>query len=277
MPSTTNVHTEKVFEDELCAQLESTGWKILTHLKNAPSYSRELAIFAADLLAFVQDTQPTEWAKFKKWHNGQSEQMFVKRVAKQLDTHGTLHVLRHGFKDVDAKFSLCAFKPAHSKNPKLVELYAKNRLTVIRQLHYSLNNENSIDLVFFVNGLPVATCELKTDLTQSVKDAITQYKKDRQPKDPKTKEPEALLQFKTRALVHFAVSTDLAFMTTKLAGDETSFLPFNIGKPDGVDTFSAGAGNPPAPAGKGYPTYYLWDFVWNPVIWLEILGEFMHL
>ena len=111
----------------------------------------------------------------------------------------------------------------------------------------------------------------------SVKDAITQYKKDRLPKDPKTKEPEALLQFKTRALVHFAVSTDQAFMTTKLAGDETSFLPFNIGKPDGVDTYSAGAGNPPAPAGKGYPTYYLWDFVWNPVIWLEILGEFMHL
>ncbi len=277
MLTTTNVHTEKVFEDELCTQLQATGWKVLTHLKNAPSYSRELAIFAADLLAFVQDTQPTEWAKFKKWHNGQSEQVFIKRVAKQLDTHGTLHVLRHGFKDVDAKFSLCAFKPAHGKNPKLVELYAKNRLTVIRQLHYSLHNENSIDLVFFVNGLPVATCELKTDLTQSVKDAITQYKKDRLPKDPKTKEPEALLQFKTRALVHFAVSSDQAFMTTKLAGDETSFLPFNIGKPDGVDTFSAGAGNPPAPAGKGYPTYYLWDFVWNSEVWLEILGEFMHL
>ena len=86
MPTTTNVHTEKVFEDELCAQLEANGWKILNHPKNAPSYSRELAIFAADLLAFVQDTQPTEWAKFKKWHNGQSEQIFVKRVAKQLAT-----------------------------------------------------------------------------------------------------------------------------------------------------------------------------------------------
>ncbi len=277
MPTTTNVHTERVFEDELCANLEASGWAIKTHPKNAPSYNRELAIYAADLLAFVQETQPAEWAKFKRWHNGQSDAIFVKRVAKQLDTHGTLHALRHGFKDVDAKFFLCAFKPAHGKNPKLVELFAKNKLTVIRQLRYSLNNENSFDIVLFVNGLPVATLELKTDLTQSVRDAINQYKKDRQPKDPKSKELEALLQFKTRALVHFAVSTDQVFMTTRLAGDETFFLPFNMGKPDGVDYCSAGAGNPPAPAGKGYPTYYLWDFVFKPENWLEILGEFMHL
>lgn len=277
MPKLSNVHTEKVFEDELCAAMEASGWRVLTHLKNATSYDRAQAIFAEDLLAYVQETQPTEWAKFKKWHNGQSEQMFVKRVAKQLDTHGTLHLLRHGFKDVDAKFSLCQFKPAHDKNPKLVDLYKKNRLTVIRQLHYSLNNEKSIDLVLFVNGLPVATAELKTDLTQSITDAINQYKKDRLPKDPVTKEVEALLQFKTRALVHFAVSTDLVYMSTKLAGDETYFLPFNIGKPDGIDLLSCGAGNPPAPAGKGYPTYYLWDFVWQPDTWLEVLGDFMHL
>jgi type I restriction enzyme R subunit len=277
MPTLTNVHTERVFEDELCAKLESSGWAIKTHLKNAPSYNRALAIYAADLVAFVQETQPVEWAKFKRWHNGQSEEVFVKRVAKQLDTHGTLHVLRHGFKDVDAKFFLCQFKPAHGKNPKLLEIYKKNRLTVIRQLHYSLNNENSFDLVLFVNGLPVATSEIKTDLTQGISTAITQYKQDRQPKDPKSKELEALLQFKTRALVHFAVSSDLVFMTTKLAGDETFFLPFNVGKPEGDDPMSRGAGNPPAPAGHGYPTYYLWEFVWKPDMWLEILGEFMHL
>lgn len=277
MPKLSNVHTEKVFEDELCAQMEASGWRVLTHLKNATSYDRALALFGEDLLGFVQETQPAEWAKFKRWHNGKSEEMFLKRVAKQLDTHGTLHLLRHGFKDVDAKFNLCQFRPAHKKNPKLLEAYGKNRLTVIRQLHYSLNNENSIDLVLFVNGLPVATSELKTDLTQSVHDAVNQYKKDRQPKDPKTKEFEPLLQFKTRALVHFAVSTDLVFMATKLAGDDTYFLPFNIGKPDGVDVFSAGAGNPPAPPEKGYPTYYLWEFVWQRENWLDILGEFMHL
>jgi type I restriction enzyme R subunit len=277
MSTTANLHTEKVFEDELCAQLQANGWTVRTHLVDAKTYDRGLAIYPDDLLAFVQATQPTEWAKFKRWHNGQSEAMFVKRVAKQLDTHGTLHVLRHGFKDVDAKFSLCQFKPAHAKNPKLLEAYGKNRLTCIRQLHYSVNNENCIDLVLFVNGIAVATAELKTDMTQSVRDAIKQYKVDRLPRDPKTKELEPLLQFKTRALVHFAVSSDLVYMTTKLAGEETYFLPFNIGKPDGADLMSAGAGNPPAPPGKGYPTYYLWDYVWKPDTWLEILGDFMHL
>ena len=276
-PISASIHTEKVFEDELCAQLAASGWVIKTHLQNATRYSRELAIFPDDLLAYVKETQPLEWAKFKKWHNGASEDVFVKRVANQLDTHGTLHALRHGFKDVDAKFSLCQFRPAHKKNPKLLEAYAKNRLTVVRQLHYSLHNENSIDLVLFVNGLPVATSEIKTDLTQNVRDAIKQYKTARLPKDAKSKEPEALLQFKTRALVHFAVSTDQVFMATKLAGDATYFLPFNMGKPDGVDHLSAGAGNPPAPPGKGYPTYYLWEFVWKPENFLEILGDFMHL
>jgi type I restriction enzyme, R subunit len=277
MPTLSNVHTERVFEDELCAQLTASGWSVKTHPKQAASYSKEYAILAEDLFAFVQETQPTEWAKFKRWHNGQSEQVFLKRVAKQLDTYGTLHVLRHGFKDVDAKFYLCQFKPAHKKNPKLLDLFKKNRLTAVRQLHYSLHNENSIDLTLFVNGLPVATGELKTDLTQNIQDAITQYKKDRLPKDPKSKELEPLLQFKTRALVHFAISTDLVFMTTRLAGDETHFLPFNMGRPDGVDMLSAGAGNPPAPPGKGYPTYYLWEYVWRPDVWLEVLGEFMHL
>jgi type I restriction enzyme, R subunit len=277
MPTTSNVHTERIFENELCAQLEESGWSVRTHPKQVASYSKEYAVLAEDLVAFVQETQPAEWAKFKKWHNGQSEAVFIKRVAKQLDAHGTLHLLRHGFKDVDAKFFLCQFKPAHKKNPKLLDLFKKNRLTAVRQLHYSLHNENSIDLVLFVNGLPVATGELKTDLTQNVQDAITQYKKDRLPKDGKSKELEPLLQFKTRALVHFAVSTDLVFMTTRLAGEDTHFLPFNMGQPDSIDMLSAGAGNPPAPYGNGYPTYYLWEYVWRPDVWLEVLGEFMHL
>ncbi|MER1940723.1 DEAD/DEAH box helicase family protein [Castellaniella sp. FW104-16D08] len=275
MAKLSNVHTERIFENELCDHLATNGWAVLTHPKEAASYSRELALFPDDLLAFVQETQPAEWAKFKKWHNGQSEAMFVKRVAEQLDKHGTLHLLRHGFKDRDAKFFLCQFRPANKKNPQLWAWYEKNRLTVIRQLHYSLHNENSIDLVHFLNGLPVSTAELKTDLTQNIKDAIIQYKKDRLPKDAKSKEPEALLQFKTRALVHFAVSTDEVFMTTKLDGEKTYFLPFNLGRPDGVG--GATAGNPPAPEGKGYPTWYLWEQVWAKDVWLDILGNFLHL
>jgi type I restriction enzyme R subunit len=275
MTNLSHIHTEKIFEDELCTHLAAHGWTVLTHLQDARSYDRERALFPDDLLGFVQDTQPKEWEKFKRWHNGQSEAMFVKRVAEQLDKHGTLHLLRHGFKDRDAKFVLCQFKPAHRKNPQLWDWYGKNRLTVIRQLHYSLHNENSIDLVLFVNGLPVSTAELKTDLTQNIKDAIVQYKKDRLPKDPKTKEVEPLLQFKRRALVHFAVSTDEVFMTTKLDGDKTYFLPFNLGRPDGMG--GASAGNPPAAAGKGYPTWYLWQFVWSRDVWLDVLGNFLHL
>ena len=275
MPQLSNVHTERVFENELCEHLAGHGWTVRTHLQNATGYSRELALFPEDLLAFVKETQGTEWDKFKAWHNGNSDAAFIKRVAEQLDKHGTLHLLRHGFKDRNARFTLCQFRPAHKKSQLLADNYKRNRLTVIRQLHYSLHNENSIDLVLFVNGLAVATAELKTDLTQNIKDAIQQYKKDRPTKDPKTKEPEALLQFKTRALVHFAVSTDEVFMTTRLDGDKTFFLPFNLGRPDGYG--GASAGNPPAPKSKGYPTYYLWEAVWSKEVWLDILGNFLHL
>ena len=275
MATLSNIHTEKVFEDELCAHLAAHGWSVYTHRQNATGYSRELALFPDDLLAFVQATQPEEWTKFRRWHNGASDEMFAKRVAEQLDRHGTLHLLRHGFKDRDARFFLCRFRPAHQKNPALWAQYQHNRLTVIRQLHFSLHNEKSLDLALFVNGIPVATAELKTDLTQSVFDAIRQYKTDRLPRDPVSREDEPLLQFKTRALVHFAVSTDEVFMTTHLKGEETVFLPFNLGRPD--DSGGAGAGNPPAPAGRGYPTWYLWEQVWARDTWLDILGNFLHL
>ena len=279
MPTITNVHTERVFENELCEHLTANGWSVRTHLQDARSYSRELALFPEDLIAFVQETQPKEWAKFKQWHNGQSEAIFAKRVADQLNKHGTLHLLRHGFKDSGSngttKFFLCQFRPAHKKNMQLWDLYEKNRLTAIRQLHYSLHNENSFDMVLFVNGLPVGTTELKTDMTQSIKDAIEQYKKDRLPRDAKTKELEPLLQFKTRALVHFAVSSDEVFMATKLDGDKTYFLPFNLGRPD--EFGGAGAGNPPASKEHGYPTWYLWKLIWSRDVWLDILGNFLHL
>ncbi len=144
--------------------------------------------------------------------------MFLKRIAEQLDRHGTLFLLRHGFKDRDSRFSLCQFRPAHDANPALWKNYAANRLIVVRQLHYSRHNQNSLDLGLFVNGLPVATAKLKTDLTQNIRDAIRQYQKDRLPRDPVAKDNELLLAFKTRASVHFAVFTDKVFITTRLEG-----------------------------------------------------------
>ena len=185
-----------------------------------------------------------------------------------MDTDGSLSVLRHPVKAVSARFELCQFKPSHGHNPDTTARYAKVRLRVMRQVHYSLHHEGCIDLVFFVNGIPVATAELKTDFTQSVQDAIFQYRKDRPPKDPTTKKVEPLLTFKRRALVHFAVSTDQVYMTTELAGGATRFLPFNLGN-DGA------AGNPPNPV--GYRTAYLWERVLQRDNWLHILGSFVHL
>jgi type I restriction enzyme, R subunit len=182
---------------------------------------------------------------------------------------GTLNVLRKGFAHVGAKFTVCQFRPESTFNEKTVEDYAKVRLRVMRQVHFSTADQRSVDLVLFVNGLPVATLELKTDFTQSVADAIQQYKTTRQPKDPDTKRVQPLFGFGTRALVHFAASNDEVWMTTKLAGDKTYFLPFNRGTEEG------GAGNPLNP--NGSPTSYLWERVLHRDAWLNILGRFMYI
>lgn len=135
---------------------------------------------------------------------------------------------------------------------------------MVRQLHYSLHNQLCIDFVLFLNGLPLATVELKTDTTQNIEDAVRQFKYDRNPIDVATKQPEPLLSFGQRALVHFAVSTDEVRMATKLAGAATRFLPFNRGNPDGMG--GAGEGNPPDDK-LGYSTGYLWHEVFHPDAW----------
>lgn len=163
---------------------------------------------------------------------------------------------------------MCAFKPGHGLNPKTLEMYEKVRCRVVRQVRYSEHNENSIDVVLFVNGLPIATLELKTDFTQNIEDAVIQYKDDRPPFDKKTKKAESLLTFKRGALVHFAVSTDEVRMTTRLEGKNTYFLPFNLG-------YDGGKGNPPNP--DGYRTAYLYERVLQRDAFLEIIEKYLHL
>lgn len=255
--------TENAFENELVQHLTSHGWEE----GDSKSYRADLALDPVPLIEFVKKTQPEEWAKLESWHNGDTEEVFLKRVRATIDTFGLLRALRQGFKDKNAKFYLCQFRPAFGANEKILQDYHKNRLTVTRQLHYSPHRKaESIDLVLFLNGIPVATAELKTDLTQSVDDAKKQYREDRPPKDPKTNHPEPLLQPKTGAVVHFAVSTDEVWMTTRLAGNTTYFLPFNQGH-------NEGAGNPPR---DGYSTAYLWEEVWERDTWLEILGRYVY-
>lgn len=253
-------HCEAVFETELVAHLTANGW-----LAGDPAkYDRALALYPEDLLGWLQDTQPQELAKLK----GDAATEVLKRAAEEMDKRGALAVLRHGFKHINASFQLCQFKPAQGLNPETLALYGKVRCRVVRQVHYSQHNEKSIDVVLFVNGLPVATLELKTDFTQSVHDAIRQYKYDRLPKDPQANQTEPLLAFKRRALVHFAVSTDEIWMATKLEGKDTLFLPFNLGN-------QGGAGNPANP--DGYRTSYLWERILDRDNWLNILGRFVHL
>ncbi|HRW09274.1 MAG TPA: type I restriction endonuclease [Caldilineaceae bacterium] len=260
----TDKHLETKYEAEMVAHLVEEGW-----VEGDPAeYDRKLALYPEDLIGWLKETQAEEWAKLAAFHNGDTEQLLLQRVVTLMDKEGSLALLRHGFKHGNARFQLCQFKPGHHFNPETLARYKKVRCRVVRQVHYSLHNENSIDLVLFINGIPVATLELKTDFTQSINDAIKQYKNDRLPKDPATRAEEPLLAFKRRSLVHFAVSTDEVYMTTKLAGANTYFLPFNLG-------YNQGAGNPPNP--HGYRTSYLWERILTREAWLDIIGRFVHL
>jgi type I restriction enzyme R subunit len=262
-----SLHKEIAFESDICAHLAAQGW-LYDHSADAALYDRKRALFAPDLLAWVQQTQKTSWGNLTKSHGAAASDMLLDRVRKQLDDRGTLDVLRHGIELVGLKapISLAQFKPALGINPELQTRYEANRLRVVRQVRYSLYNENCLDLVLFLNGIPVATAELKTDFTQAIDNAVDQYRFDRHPKPAGQGSAEPLLEFPRGALVHFAVSNSEARMTTKLLGPATTFLPFNKGN-------GGAAGNPPNP--NGHPTAYLWEEVWERESWLEILGRYV--
>ncbi len=252
------VAKEVSFEDAI--ELSLTGDGGYTSGADA-HYEQNLALDLAELFDFVTATQSEEWARLVQLHGGEdaAREKFADRVAKQIDQHGTIDVLRHGVTDHGVTIRLAYFKPAHGLTPDLVTNFEANRLTVTRQLRYSPAHENELDLCLLVNGLPVATAELKNPLTnQTVEHAKKQYREDRDPRD-------TLLG--KRAVVHFAVDPDEVYMTTQLAGAKTQFLPFNRGS-DG------GPGNPPNPA--GHRTAYLWEQVWARDPWLDILARFIH-
>jgi type I restriction enzyme R subunit len=253
------IHTEHAFESAIEDSLRMAGGYTEG---DAATFDAQRAIFPPMLIAFIKHSQPDEWAKLAKLHGASVDAKVTALVAKELDLRGTLDVLRHGFTDSGVKLRLAFFKPASGLNPHALSLYAKNVLTVTRQVHYAIKNPAlSLDLVLAVNGIPVATAELKSPFTnQTVEHALHQYRHDRDPTEP-------LLRWKTRALIHFAVDPDLVFMTTRLAGKDTRFLPFNKGR-------GTGAGNPDNP--NGYRTAYLWEHVWAKDNWLDIISRFAH-
>ena len=265
------LHTEIHFENDVCQHLAESGW--LYAEGDNQRYDRARALYLPDLVEWLKQSDPKAWETLvSRGGEAAAVETLAKRLRSELDKQGTLQVLRKGFDvlGVKNKIQVVQFKPALAMNPDIVAKYEANRLRVVRQVYYSEHNQNSIDLVLFLNGLPIATAELKTDFTQSVEDAVLQYKQDRLPNPPgQTKEP--LLSFPSGALVHFAVSTEEVRMTTKLQGGKTFFLPFNQG--DQGPGKSGGKGNPSNP--DGYKTGYLWREVWERESWLEILGRYL--
>lgn len=258
MPKTPVELSEKGFEEYAEECLLKGGYT-----KGDPAdYDKEYAIDIKMLFAFLEDTQPKKIQKFKDVYRDQYRAKILYRLNQELANRGTVDVLRHGIKDYIAHLDLAYFKPASRLNTGMVELYKKNRVSVTRQVHYSTKNENSVDMVIFINGLPVVVLELKNAFTgQSYEDAILQYMKDRSP-------GELLFQFKKRAVVYFAVDTDEVYMTTRIAGDKTEFLPFNKG-------CDGGKGNPENP--EGLKTDYLWNEVLQKDSLLDIVQKFIFL
>ena len=257
---TTTSHSEAAFESVIEAHLLDNGYVTLKS-----GFDPKRAIFPKVVTDFIQHTQPKEWARLEALHGKHTAAQVLTDLCKWMDTYGSLHTLRHGFKCYGRTLRVAYFKAAHGLNPDLEERYAANCLSLTRQLHFSQRDRGlSLDITLSLNGIPVATLELKNPLTgQTVEQAKQQYRTDRDPR-------EAIFAFKRRALVHFAVDTEEVWMTTRLAGEATHFLPFNTGS-DG------GAGNPPDPRGRTYRTAYLWEEVLQRDSLLDLLARFLHL
>ena len=253
-------HSETAFETVIEAHLLGNGYMPVAR----EGFDRERAIFPETVLGFVRETQPKEWAKLESLHGDKTGEQILGDLCKWMDIHGVLATLRHGFKCYGRTLHIAFFKAAHELNPELNERYAANRVGLTRQLHFSPRSEQSLDVTLSVNGVPVATLELKNPLTgQTVEDARKQYRQDRDPREP-------IFEFKRRTLVHFAVDTESVLMTTRLAGAATHFLPFDKG-------CDGGAGNPPDPKGRAYRTSYLWEEVLQRDSLLDMLARFVHL
>lgn len=259
------VHREIAFEETICRHLGNRGY--LYDPGAAKHWSRDLALFPDDLAVWAEETQPEAWEALTKAHGAKAVEVLARRVREAADKQGVAALLRDGLDvaGLKTRLVLARFRPALTMNTKLEEEYAANRLRVLRQVRHSLNGDDCLDLVLTVNGVPVATAELKSAYTQSVEDAVDQYRLDRLP-HPKGGKAEPLLSFPGGAPVHFAVSNAEVRMCTRLLGPESVFLPFNRGN-------GGGAGNPPNP--NGAPTAYLWEEVWARDSLLEIFGRYV--
>lgn len=250
--------TEEDFEAEIVDWLVTHGGYIEGRSSN---FDRVRALDPVELMMFIKATQSSAWRELVKFRGGddsKAEEQFLTRVANEVQSRGTVDVVRHGVVDHSVQFVLAYFRPAYGLTSELLGKYQANRVTVTRQLRYDDTSANELDLGLFVNGLLVATAELKNGATgQSVEDAKEQYRADRSPTGT---------ALTARAVVHFAVDTEQVALTTELAGRATRFLPFNKG-------YNSRAGNPPSPT--GVRTDYLWRELWSKDRWLDVIQRFV--
>lgn len=254
------------FETQICEALVSRSGYRSAKVGMAQGDPRDFdavrGIDTAELFAFIGATQPDEWSELLSRYGGdpdEAQKQFANRVAKVLDERGTIEVLRQGVDDHGINIRLAFFKPSSSLNAETLARYDANRLTVTRQLPYETSGNKTLDLCLFVNGLPIATAELKTHLTgQTAEHAKKQYQTDRDSSNT---------TLGKRAIVHFAIDTEVAWMTTRLAGNKTRWFHYNLGR-------NEGAGNPDNPS--GHRTSYLWEQVWERDALLDILSRFVH-
>ena len=245
-------YTEQRFEDHIEAHLNRSRYRSL----QSTDYDKSLCLIPDEVLRFIRDTQPTEYQRLERQYGTDTPVKLIDRVSREIGRRGVLDVLRKGIRDRGSHFHLTYFRPSSGMNPVHQTLYAQNRFSLIRQLHYSQKNEKSLDMTLFLNGLPLVTMELKNSLTGQVfTDAEKQYRRDRDPREP-------LFQFR-RCLVHFAVGNEKVSMTTHLQGNSTRFFPFNTGIENPV--------NP-----DGHKTAYLWEDILHPDNLIELINNFIH-
>lgn len=246
-------YTEKNLEEHIEKNLHQVGFQSLLHTE----YDRINCLIPSVFIDFIKDTQRPVYDKLVDQYGPDTDKKLILRLYNEVSGRGVIDVLRKGIKDRGCHFSLVYFEPKSGLNPEHQDLFQKNRFTCIRQVHYSTKNENSLDMVLFINGLPIVTMELKNQLTgQTIVDSEKQYKYDRDPNEP-------LFQFK-RVIVHFCCDNDKVSMTTRLMGSKTRFLPYN-----------KGIENPINP--KGMKTSYLWEEILTPESLLDILENFTHI
>lgn len=259
------VHDERTFGDAIVHHLTTHGWLA----GNPHEYRADLGLDSGELLTFIGATQAEEWNELVSYYGDPipAEQGFLKALDQQLSTKGLIEVLRSGVKDRGVRIRVAFFKPNLVTSDAALDAYRANRLTVVRELPYATKPSGKghrLDVALLLNGIPVATAELKNPLTgQTVEDAKKQYREERDPTE---------LIFRQRVIANFAVDPHLVFVTTQLKGKNTRFLPLNTGS-EGPGQ-PGGAGNPTVP-GK-HATAYLWEQIWQRDNWLDMLERFVH-